>query len=160
MIPAQRVTQADAFGAAQPKASGLMTTGAHTQLLADLFGSHGLETCLVSRLADHAQSAIRIWPYAVSQDRARMNEPLLRPSESGHRESPRDHQRTHVLVLPSTMEFYDQARRIVLENPLLALGQKRARVMIEPLALSDTTALFVAAQVEHRLALALVLDDA
>jgi hypothetical protein len=137
-----------------------MNSSTHIKLLADMLGSHGLESRITARLADHAQATIRIWPYAVSQNRAKTNEPPPGASEPGRSESSRDHQRTHVLVLPSTIDVYDQARRIVFENPVLALGETRIRVMVEPLPLAEITALFLASRVEYCLALGLVLDDA
>ena len=137
-----------------------MTTRIRTQLLADLFGSQGLESCITPRLAERPQAAITLWPYAVSQNRARTNEPLPRPSESGRMEPPRDHHRTHVLVVPSTIDAYDQARRLVFDHPVLALGDARIRVSMEPLALAEITALFLASRVEFCLALGVVLDDA
>jgi hypothetical protein len=130
-----------------------MTTSTHIQLLADEFGLHGLESRIIHRLADQAQATIRIWPYAVSQNLFKMNESLGRP------EFPRDYRRTHVLVLPSTIDVYDQARNVVFEKPILAFGEPRIRVLIEPLPLVDITALFLASRVEYCLALSLVLYE-
>ena len=137
-----------------------MTTGTHTQLLADLFASHGLESRIALRLADNENAAIRIWPYAVSQDRATRNQSLSRASDSGPLAVPRDHSITHALVLPSTIDVYDQARRIVFDNPVLMRGETRTRVLIETMALADVTALFLASRAEYVLALAVALDDA
>ena len=136
-----------------------MTTGTHIRHLADLFLAHGVESRVTLRLAEPAPAVIRIWPYAVSQNLARKNEPPAGASGRGPADAPRDHHRTHVLVVPSTIDAYDQARRVVFENPVWAQGEARIRVMMEPLPLADLTSLFLASRVECCLALALVIDD-
>jgi hypothetical protein len=137
-----------------------MNTSRHIKLLKELFGLHGMESLVTTRLADHTQATIRIWPYAVSENRVRENEILPRAKESDGIEAPREHQRTHVLVLPSTIDAYDQARRIVVENPVLKLGEARVSVRVESVPLADISALFLASRVEYSLALCLILDEA
>lgn len=132
-----------------------MNTSTHAQQLADLFATNGLEAVVVLELAERADAEIAIWPYAVDDDPARRNEHLPARSPTGESFDQDHFQRTHVLVVPSTLAAYDRARELVIAHPVLPLSDPPAKVLIEVLAPVDMAALFSASRVVHRIALAL-----
>ena len=134
-----------------------MSTLLHTDLLAHLFRSHGLETVVTLRLADRSPASLTLWPYAVDHDAQRRNQrPAPAPSAGGLPAAYFPH-RTHVLVLPACLEAYDQARQRVLDHPLLSSADPETRVSIEPLTAADMAALFAASRADFGLALAVVI---
>jgi hypothetical protein len=137
-----------------------MTISAHTQLLAGLFASNGLDANVALRLADAAQAAVTIWPYAADFDPAQRNQLPPFVSPRGPQADPDGPQRTHVLVLPATIEACDRAWQLIVGNPVLQSDGIVARVLIEPLPLADMAALFSASGVDYRVALNVVVATA
>ena len=133
-----------------------MNTCTHTQLLAQFFRSNDLDAVVNLRLVDDAQASLTIWPYAVDSTAEKRN--LAPASPSSRRDRPYVPQRTHVLVLPATIEIYDQSRQLIIANPVLSSNDRLTRVLIEPLSLTDMTSLFASSRVDYRVALSVVIE--
>lgn len=136
-----------------------METTRHLDLLAGLFRQHGLSVAGVSRLSDGgvADADLVLWPYAVREDEAMRNAAPPARDGRGDRHSVANRQHTHLLVLPRDVPTFDQARQRVMETPVLGTGERPTHVQLEPLALADLAALFMAAGAPLRLALAVVV---
>ena len=129
-----------------------MNTAAHANLLADLFTNNGLGVLVTLRLADNPGAAVTLWPYAVDDNHEARNNrlPFPRPEVSLP-------QKTHILVLPNTVDTYDRARKIVLDNPVLTSGGAPVRVVIEDVPPDVKSSLFLSSGVEYRLGLFVVV---
>lgn len=136
-----------------------MNTIDHAQRLADLLVSNGLDTVVHLELSANPDVSLVVWPYAVDANPALRNERSPPRSHDGGVVQAMPHQRTHVLVVPATLAAYDQARRIVLDNPIQNTPDASIKIAISDLPMEDMLALFQAAQVPYRLALALEIDE-
>lgn len=136
-----------------------MTTASHCQLLVDLFKQNDLNAAVTFRHADLGSEPISIWPYAVDVDESRKNQPPRRQPPAGKREIQIPGQRTHLMVIPSTLADYDKARAIVLDHPVLQ-SDGPTRLVIDALPLQDMIALFSSIGVSFQLALAVAILEA
>jgi hypothetical protein len=134
-----------------------MTTVAHSQRLAELFASYGLNAVVALELAEKTDAPITIWPYAVDFDPLFRGVPLARPSTDGTMDAPQV-LRSHALILPSTLSAFDQARDIVNSNPVLRQGEAQIRIEIEALPLTELAAIFSASSINFRIALPVTIQ--
>lgn len=134
-----------------------MDTARHLELLEALFRQHGLSVARVAQLSERADADLVLWPYDVRTDQASRNAPSPHRDGTGRRSPVVHRQHTHLLVLPRDVARFDQARRLILDQPVLAGGEASAQAQLESLPLADLAALFQAAGVPMRLALTVAL---
>lgn len=134
-----------------------MDTARHLELLEALFRQHGLSVARVSQLPESVDADLVLWPYDVRQDEASRNAPGPQRDGTGRRMPVVHRQHTHLLVLPRDVARFDQARRLILEQPALASGEASAQAQLESLPLADLAALFQASGARFRLALAVAI---
>lgn len=131
-----------------------MNTSEHLQHLSDLMRSNGLDALICLELSERVTSQAIIWPIASELDPAHRNEvPATRSAEGDPAPGP-SQVWTRALVIPSSLVAYDQARQIVIDNPVNAGEGASWTVRLAELPLPEATALFQAAQFKFRLALA------
>ena len=130
-----------------------MSTSDHLQHLADLFRSNGLEALVCLEFSERVTSQLVIWPYASEPNAAHRNPQPPRDPGTGAPGSTPAPWITRALVVPSSLAVYDQARRIVLDNPVDTAPGSKLRLLVGNLAPQEAAALFQAAQSKFRLAL-------
>lgn len=135
-----------------------MTIGAHSRQLAEFLASSGLEAAVSLQLRDDTRADITLWPYAADFDVLQRNKTVPGRLPGGEPIRHDRFQRTHLLLLPSTLDAYDRARGLVLDNPVLQSGGHRMQVTIEALSIADMAALFSASGVPFRIALAVAIQ--
>ena len=136
-----------------------MSSDAKIQALVSLFEANGIDCLVTLRMVEDPGPMLQLWPYAVRPDPAGRNASRPPRMDGPRFDPPGIHLRTHLLLVPSTLDVHDRAWRVLHENPTLGSGEPRTRVSLEPLPLADMTALFLAAGVPHRLAISVVLDS-
>lgn len=130
-----------------------MTTSDHLQHLATLFRSNGLEALVCLEFSERVTSQLVIWPYASEPDAMLRNSPPPRDPHAGAPAPTPAPWVTRALVIPSSLSVYDQARQIVVDNPIDTSPGSKLRLQIGNLSPHEAATLFQAAQSKFRLAL-------
>ena len=132
-----------------------MPTETHCRRLAAWLATQGLRTTVSLRLPKASRADLVIWPYSTSTESAMRNADSTRDAE-GRLVRPVIPVRTHVLLLPASLSAHDHAMALIRDNPVLT-DSPPLKLYIEAPPLADLGALFVAAQVEYRLCLPLMI---
>jgi hypothetical protein len=123
-----------------------MNTSEHLQHLANLMRAKGLDALVCLELSERVTSQAIIWPVASDVDHAQRNQPTQGAASAALW--------TRALIVPSSLVAYDQARKILMDNPVYTEAGASCSLAIADVPLTEVTALFQAAQFKFRLVLA------